>query len=120
MIGLVNAGLEGFARATALEAPRGVRVNVVSPPWVTETLQALNLDPSPGKPAAEVAKGHIKSIEGQESGRSSKFSSSAPKPWTPILPVNVVQPIGCFDALEALVDEGELIPQTTRMEGRCP
>ena len=31
-ISIVNAGLEGFVRAAALEAPRGVRVNVVSPP----------------------------------------------------------------------------------------
>jgi nucleoside-diphosphate-sugar epimerase len=50
------------------EAPRGVRVNVVSPPWVTETLKALNMDPSPGKTAVEVAKGYVKSIEGQQSG----------------------------------------------------
>jgi NAD(P)-dependent dehydrogenase (short-subunit alcohol dehydrogenase family) len=72
-ISLVNAGLEGFARAAALEAPRGVRVNVVSPPWVTETLKALNMDPSPGKPAAEVARGYVKSIEGQESGQVIEF-----------------------------------------------
>ena len=38
-VSLVNAGLEGFVRAAALEAPRGIRVNVVSPPWVTETLE---------------------------------------------------------------------------------
>jgi len=68
IISLVNAGLEGFARAAALEAPRGIRVNVVSPPWVTETLRALNMDPSLGKPAAEVANGYVKSIEGQKSG----------------------------------------------------
>lgn len=40
-ISLVNSGLEGFTRAAALEAPRGIRVNVVSPPWVTETLIAM-------------------------------------------------------------------------------
>jgi hypothetical protein len=34
-----------------------------------ETLKALNMDPSPGKPAAEVAKGYVKSTEGQESGQ---------------------------------------------------
>ena len=68
VISLVNVGLEGFARAAALEAPRGIRVNVVSPPWVTESLRALNMDPSLGKPAAEVAKGYVKSIEGQKSG----------------------------------------------------
>src|SRR6266550_374868 len=37
-ISLVNAGLEGFTRGAALEAPRGIRVNIVSPPWVAETL----------------------------------------------------------------------------------
>ena len=68
VISLVNAGLEGFARAAALEAPRGIRVNVVSPPWVTETLKALNMDPGLGKPAVEVAKGYVKSIEGEHSG----------------------------------------------------
>ena len=41
-ISLVNAGLEGFVRAAALEMPRGVRINVVSPPWVRETLQAMH------------------------------------------------------------------------------
>ena len=49
-------------------APRDVRVNVVSPPWVKETLKAMNLDPSPGKPVVEGAKGYVKSIEGQQSG----------------------------------------------------
>ena len=29
---------DDFVRAAALEAPRGIRVNVVSPPWVTDTL----------------------------------------------------------------------------------
>jgi NAD(P)-dependent dehydrogenase (short-subunit alcohol dehydrogenase family) len=67
-VSLVNAGLEGFARAAALEAPRGIRVNVVSPSWVTETLKTLNLDPSLGKPAVEVAHGYVKSIEGLQSG----------------------------------------------------
>ena len=35
-ISLVNAGVEGFIRAAALEAPRKIRVNAVSPPWVTQ------------------------------------------------------------------------------------
>ena len=67
-ISLVNAGLEGFVRGAALEAPRKIRVNVVSPPWVTETLIALKMDPSIGKPAAEVAKAYVKSVMGKESG----------------------------------------------------
>lgn len=67
-ISLVNAGLEGFVRAAALEAPRGIRVNVVSPPWVTETLQALHMDPSIGQPAATVAQLYVRSVEGAETG----------------------------------------------------
>jgi NAD(P)-dependent dehydrogenase (short-subunit alcohol dehydrogenase family) len=67
-ISLVNAGLEGFTRAAALEAPRNIRVNVVSPPWVTETLIAFKMDPSIGLPAAEVARAYVESIEGHQTG----------------------------------------------------
>ena len=63
-ISMVNAGLEGFARAAALELPRGMRINVVSPPWVTETLIARKMDPSIGLPAATVAKAYLASVEG--------------------------------------------------------
>lgn len=68
-ISLVNAGLEGFTRAAALEAPRRIRVNVVSPPWVSETLKAMGMDPSHGMPAAEVAKAYVRVIEGSETGK---------------------------------------------------
>ncbi len=67
-ISLVNAGLEGFIRGAALELPRGIRANVVSPPWVAETLQAMGMDPSPGLPAAHVALAYQQSIEGTASG----------------------------------------------------
>jgi NAD(P)-dependent dehydrogenase (short-subunit alcohol dehydrogenase family) len=62
-VSLVNAGLEGFMRAAALEAPRGIRVNVVSPPWVRETLEKLGMDAAPGMPAAQVALAYQKSLE---------------------------------------------------------
>ena len=68
-ISLVNSGLEGFARAAALEAPRGVRVNVVSPPWVTETLRALGRSLEGGLPAAVVAEAYVRSVEGNETGQ---------------------------------------------------
>jgi len=67
-ISLVNAGLEGFTRAAALEAPRHIRVNVVSPPWVTETLAALGMDTSQGTPAATVARAYVRALEGSGSG----------------------------------------------------
>ena len=67
-VSLVNAGIEGFARAAALEAPRRIRVNAVSPPWVTETLQALKMDPSEGLPAAVVARAYVRSVTGTDTG----------------------------------------------------
>lgn len=68
-ISLVNAGLEGFIRGAALEAPRGIRVNVVSPPWVTETLQAMGMPTTGGLPAAVVARSYVESVEGQKTGQ---------------------------------------------------
>ena len=67
-VSLINAGLEGFVRAAALEAPRKIRVNVVSPPWVSETLKAMGQDPTPGLPAAEVAKAYVAAVSGSETG----------------------------------------------------
>ena len=67
-ITLVNAGLEGFVRAAALEMPRGLRVNVVSPGWVSETLTAMGQDPSTGIPAREVAGAYVRALESRDSG----------------------------------------------------
>lgn len=66
---LVNAALEGFARAAALEAPRGIRVNAVSPSWITETLQKLGRPLTGGVPAATVAQAYVRSVEGTETGQ---------------------------------------------------
>ena len=67
-VSLLNAGLEGFTRAAALEAPRGIRVNVVSPPWVSETLKAMGQDPSHGLPAEVVARSYVESVAGKATG----------------------------------------------------
>jgi NAD(P)-dependent dehydrogenase (short-subunit alcohol dehydrogenase family) len=68
-ISMVNAGLEGFGRAAALElGNEKIRVNVVSPAWVRETLIAYKMDPANGLPAAEVAKAYVKSVEGEATG----------------------------------------------------
>lgn len=67
-ISLVNAGLEAFAHAVAQEAPRGIRVNVVSPPWVSETLEEMGQDGAAGQPAAEVAKAYVECVEGTRNG----------------------------------------------------
>ena len=78
-ISMVNAGLEGFVRAAALELPRGIRINVVSPPWVTETLIARKMDPSPGLPAAAVAQAYLANIEGTATGQTIDPRTLAPK-----------------------------------------
>lgn len=67
-VSLVNAGVEAFARAAALELPRGLRINVVSPPWVSETLTAMGRDPAGGLPASAVARSYVESIEGTMTG----------------------------------------------------
>lgn len=67
-ISLVNAGVEAFAGGAALELPRRLRVNVVSPPWITETLVALKMDPKGGIPAAVCARAYVAAVEGTETG----------------------------------------------------
>jgi len=68
-ISLVNAGLEGFVRAAALEMPRRLRINAVSPPWVKETLVKLRMDPAPGLAAADVAKAYVAAVERADQGK---------------------------------------------------
>jgi NAD(P)-dependent dehydrogenase (short-subunit alcohol dehydrogenase family) len=69
-ISLVNAALEGFARGASVEMPRGLRVNVVSPPWISETLVQLKMDPSLGIAAAAAAKAYVAAIEGKQQGET--------------------------------------------------
>ncbi|MFM9444699.1 short chain dehydrogenase [Streptomyces acidiscabies] len=66
---LVNSGLEGFVENAAHELPRGVRLNAVSPGWVTETLRTLGDESTPGTPAAEVAQAYVELTEGGVTGR---------------------------------------------------
>lgn len=68
---MVNAALEGFTRAAALEMPRGLRINVVSPTVITESLHNY-VDYFRGfesVPAARVALAFSKSVEGAQTGR---------------------------------------------------
>jgi NAD(P)-dependent dehydrogenase (short-subunit alcohol dehydrogenase family) len=68
-ISLVNAGLEGFMRAAALEAPRAIAVNAVSPPWVSETLSRLGMDAEGGLPASVVARAYVRAVETPVTGQ---------------------------------------------------
>lgn len=68
---LVNAAIEGFVRAAALELPRGIRINAVSPNVLVESM--LNYGPYfrgfEAVPAARAAMGFSRSVEGAETGR---------------------------------------------------
>lgn len=68
---LVNSGVEGFAQAAALDMPRGIRVNVVSPALLEESAEAYK-EFCPGfstVPAKKVAKAYRKSVFGIQTGR---------------------------------------------------
>ena len=54
IITTVNAAVDAFVRAAAVEPSIAIRVNAVSPGWVAETLKAIGRNPADGIPAAEV------------------------------------------------------------------
>lgn len=64
----VNAGVEGFVRAAALELPRGLRINAASPVFVTETAAAMGMDTRHTLSAATTAKTYLASVEGGMTG----------------------------------------------------
>nr|WP_237534344.1 short chain dehydrogenase [Streptomyces sp. SID3343] len=67
---LVNAGLEAFVHGAAIEMPRGIRLNAVSPGWIRETLPELGMDPATGTPATEIARVYADAVEGTAHGRT--------------------------------------------------
>lgn len=67
-ISLIGAALEAFVAAAALELPRGIRANIVSPGWVSETLAAMGRDPAAGTPAEVVARSYVAALDGSVSG----------------------------------------------------
>ncbi|CAL8474317.1 short chain dehydrogenase [Caballeronia sp. S22] len=69
-VSLVNAGVEGFVRAAALELQGKLRVNVVSPGWVSETLASMGKDGSQGIAAADVAKVYKRAVDETMTGQT--------------------------------------------------
>jgi NAD(P)-dependent dehydrogenase (short-subunit alcohol dehydrogenase family) len=69
--GMVNAALEGFVRAAAIELPRGIRINLVSPTILVESMAAFGsafrgFEPVP---AARAALAYSRSVEGLQTGQ---------------------------------------------------
>ena len=67
-VAVANAGIEAFVASAALELPRGIRINAVSPGWIAETLKARGHPNAAGTPAATVARAFVEAIEGDENG----------------------------------------------------
>jgi NAD(P)-dependent dehydrogenase (short-subunit alcohol dehydrogenase family) len=68
---MVNGALEAFARAAAIELPRGLRINVVSPTLLTESLPQYGayFRGFATVPAARAALAYAKSVEGAQTGQ---------------------------------------------------
>lgn len=67
----VNAAVEGFVRAAAIELPRGLRINVVSPTVLAESMSTYGpyfrgFEPAS---AARVALAYSRSVEGAQTGQ---------------------------------------------------
>jgi NAD(P)-dependent dehydrogenase (short-subunit alcohol dehydrogenase family) len=68
---LVNGALESFVRGAAIELPRGLRINIVSPTVLLESMPAYG-PYFPGYkpvPAADAALAYSKSVEGRQTGK---------------------------------------------------
>jgi len=67
IVSAVNAAVEGAIRALSLELEH-IRINAISPGWISETLTALGMDASQGIPASDVAQYYIDAINTSNSG----------------------------------------------------
>ena len=68
---MINSAVEGYARAAAIELPRGLRINVVSPTVLVESMEAFGpyfrgFEPAPG---SRVALAFSRSVEGAQTGQ---------------------------------------------------
>jgi NAD(P)-dependent dehydrogenase (short-subunit alcohol dehydrogenase family) len=68
---MVNGAVEAFVRAAAIELPRGLRVNAVSPGVLVESLPAFGpfFRGHEAVPGARVAMAYAKSVEGARTGQ---------------------------------------------------
>ena len=72
---LVNGALESFVRAAAIELPRGLRINVVSPTVVQESIGSFGpyFRGYKAVPAGDAALAYSKSVEGRQTGQIYKI-----------------------------------------------
>lgn len=67
----VNAAIEGFVRAAAIELPRGIRINAVSPTILKESLGSFGayFIGFEAVPAERVASAYARSVDGAQTGQ---------------------------------------------------
>ena len=70
-LSMVNAAVDGFVRGAAIELPRGLRINSVSPTILEESLPGYGpyFRGFKSVPAATVALAYAKSAEGRQTGQ---------------------------------------------------
>jgi NAD(P)-dependent dehydrogenase (short-subunit alcohol dehydrogenase family) len=69
-VSLVNAALDSFAKAAALELADELRVNTVSPRFLKETLEQMGMETAEGVSAADTAKAYRHAILATETGQA--------------------------------------------------
>ena len=67
IVSAVNIAVESAIKSASIEV-ENVRFNAVSPGWVKETLEAMDMDSAPGLPAADIAQVYVDLIDKSESG----------------------------------------------------
>lgn len=78
MVAMVNAGLEGFVRAAALDMTQDRRLVIVHPPLVAETASAFGLDGTQYPTAATVARAYLEAVESGQNGTAVFVRGYAP------------------------------------------
>ncbi|MEA2781722.1 MAG: hypothetical protein QOK29_3266, partial [Rhodospirillaceae bacterium] len=68
---LVNGAIDAFVRAAAIELPRGLRINSVSPGVLVESLPVFGdyFRGHEAVPGQRVANAYVKSVEGRLTGQ---------------------------------------------------
>ena len=66
-LAMVNGAVQSFAIGAALDLPRGLRLNCISPPFIKETAEKMGMQAPLS--AAENAKTYVQVVEGKMTGQ---------------------------------------------------
>ncbi|MDX1667173.1 MAG: short chain dehydrogenase [Saprospiraceae bacterium] len=67
-VAMINAGLEGFVKAAALDMPDEKRILIVHPPLLSETAEKMGMEADPWPDSDKVAKAYLEAVEGDANG----------------------------------------------------